>query len=58
MNALISYKHAAIRKNSVSKELTLIKEMHQKNVCFIIIGILKMFDLNLNHIFVLNAIMF
>ena len=51
MNALISYKHAAIRKNSVP-------EGHQRNVCFVIIGILKMFDLNLNHIFVLNVMMF
>ena len=27
------------------KELTLIKQVHQKNVCFVIIGILKMLDL-------------
>ena len=27
------------------KELTLIKQMHQKNVCFTIVGILKMLDL-------------
>ena len=32
------------------KELTLIKQVHQKNVCFVIIGILKMLDLNLNYI--------
>ena len=28
------------------KELTLIKEVHQKNIWFVIIGILKMLDLN------------
>ena len=32
------------------KELKLIKQVHQKNVCFVIIGILKMLDLNLNYI--------
>ena len=34
------------------KELTLIKQVLQKNVCFVII--LKMLDLNLNHMFVIN----
>ena len=32
--------------------------MHQKNVCFIIIDILEMLDLNLNHMFVKNVMMF
>ena len=40
------------------KELTLIKQVHQKNVCFVIIGILKMLDLNLNRMFVINVMMF
>ena len=40
------------------KELTLIKQVHQKNVCFVIIGTLKMLDLNLNHMFVINVMMF
>ena len=39
-------------------ELTLTKQVHQKNVCFVIIGILKMLDLNFNHIFVINIMMF
>ena len=34
------------------KELTLIKQVHQKNVCFAIIGTLKMLDLNSNRVFV------
>ena len=43
-------------KNLVfQKKLTLIKQVHQKNVCFVIIGILNMLDLNLNHMFVINA---
>ena len=32
------------------KELTFIKQMHQKNICFVIIGTLKITDLNLNHV--------
>ena len=34
----------------LQKELTLIKQMHQKNACFVIIGILQMLGLNLNHV--------
>ena len=34
------------------KELTLIKQVHQKNACFVIIGTLKMLDLTLKHMFV------
>ena len=37
------------------KELTLKEQVHQKNVCFVTIGILKMLDLNLNHLFVINV---
>ena len=37
------------------KELTLIKQVHQNNVCFVINGALKMLDLNLNHTFVINV---
>ena len=36
------------------KDLTLIKQVHQKNVCFVIIGTLKMLITNLNRIFVIN----
>ena len=34
------------------KELIVIKQVHQKNVSFVIIVTLKMLDLNLNHMFV------
>ena len=34
------------------KELTLIKQVHQKNACFVIIGTLKMLDLDFNQMFV------
>ena len=55
----VNYKNAAIRKKLVfQKELTLMKEVLQKNECFVIIGALKMFDLNLNHMFVINVMMF
>ena len=40
------------------KELTLTKEVRQKNVSFVIIGTLKMFDLNLNHMFAVNVTMY
>ena len=46
------------KKLMFQKELTLIKQVHQKNVCFAIIGILKMLDLNSNLIFVINVMMF
>ena len=40
------------------KKLTLTKQAHQKNVCFVITGTLKMLDLNLNHMFVTNITMY
>ena len=40
------------------KKLTLIKQAHQKNVCFVIIGVLKMLDLNLNCMFVINVMIY
>ena len=46
-----------MKKLMFQKELTLIKQVHQKNVCFVIIGTLKMFDLNLN-MFAVNFTMF
>ena len=55
MNARMTYKNAAMR---FQMELTLIKQVHQKNVYFVIIGTLKMLDLNLNHMFVINVLMF
>ena len=36
------------------KELTLKKQVYQKNACFVIFGILKM-DINLNHMFLINV---
>ena len=43
------------KKLMLQKELTLIKHVYQKNVYFFIIGILKMLDLNLNHMFLTNV---
>ena len=39
------------------KELTLIKQMYQKNVFFVIMGILKIFNLNLNRMFVITVVL-
>ena len=52
----ITYKNAAIQM--FQKELTLLKQVYQKNVSLVIIGILKMLDLDLNQIFAINAMMF
>ena len=37
--------------------MTLIKQAHQNNVCFVIIGTLKMVATNLNHMFVISVMM-
>ena len=42
----------------VAEGMTLIKQVHQKNACFVIIGTLKMLDLNLNRMFVINVTMY
>ena len=39
------------------KILTLIKQMYQKNACFVIVGTLKMLEFNLNRMFVINVMM-
>ena len=39
------------------EELTLIKEVHQKSVCFVIISTLKILNLNFSKIFVINIIL-
>ena len=47
-----------MKKLIFQKELTLIKQVHENNVCFVIISTLKMLDLNLNHMFRINVTMF
>ena len=47
-----------IKKLMFQKELTLIKQLLQKNACFGIIGMLKMLDLDLNLMFVINITTF
>ena len=47
-----------MKKLMFEKELTLVKQIHQKSACFVIIVILKILDLNLNHMFVINVIMY
>ena len=43
-------------KLMLQKELTVVKQMCQKSVCFVIIGILKILVINLNLKFVINVI--
>ena len=47
-----------MKKLIFQKELILMKQDYQKNVSFDIIGTLKMLDLNLSHMFVINFTMY
>ena len=47
-----------MNKLTFQKELTLIKQVHQKNVRYVIIDILKMLVINLNQMFVINLMMY
>ena len=59
MNAYISYKNVLVQKKIIfQKELALIKQFYQNNVCFIIISISKVLNLNSNHMFVINVRMY
>ena len=40
VNVRITYKNATIQKNDVSEGIDTNKQLHQKNVCFLIIGTL------------------
>ena len=46
------------KKLMFQKELTLIKQVYQKNACFVINSILKMLGLDLNRMFGINVMMF
>ena len=50
--------HECTCKLVFQKELTLIKQVHQKNLCFVIIGTLKIMDLNSNLMFLINITMY
>ena len=52
------YKCYSTKKTMFQKELILIKQVYQKNVCFVIIGILNMLDLNSNRMFVIDVMMY
>ena len=54
MTLCMNYKNASNTKKLVSqKELTLIKQVNQKIVCFVIIGTLKTLVINFNRLFVM-----
>ena len=46
------------KKLMFQKELTQTKQVHQKNVFFVIIGTFKMLDVHLSHMFVTNVMIF
>ena len=50
----VSVKMLQYKKIDLSERIDTNK-VHQKNVCFVIIGTLKMLDLNLTHMFVTNV---
>ena len=47
-----------MKKLMFEEELTLIKQVYQKNVCFVIIDTFKRLDLDLNHMFVINIMIY
>ena len=52
------YKCCNTKELTLQKELILIKQMHQKNVCFVVIGISKILVINLNQMFVINVMIY
>ena len=52
------WKCYSMNKLTFQKELTLIKQVHQNNVRYVIIDILKMLVINLNQMFVINLMMY
>ena len=58
LNPMMNLKQRCSMKELIfQKELAFIKQMHQRNVCFVIFGTLKMLDLNLNLMFVANVVL-
>ena len=56
LNPMMNLKQRCSMKELIfQKELTFIKQMHQENVCFVIIGTLKMLNSNLSQIFAMNV---
>ena len=52
----MNYKNVTVRKKLMfQKELMQIKQVHQKNVSFVVIGFLKMLHLNLKSMFVIDV---
>ena len=54
----MNYKNKNMKEFMFQKELALIKQLYEWNVCFVITGILKMLLKNLNHSFALNCMMY
>ena len=50
-------KRCRIKELIFQKKLTLIKQVYQENVWFVIISILMMLDWNLSQIFVINVVL-
>ena len=50
-------KRCRIKELIFQKKLTLIKQVYQENVWFVIISILMILDLNLSQIFVINVVL-
>ena len=54
---LYEFKNVTVRK-MFQKELASTEQSHPNKVCVVIIDILTMLDLDFNHLFVINAMMF
>ena len=58
LNAMMNLKQRCSMKELIfQKELTFIKQMHEKNIYFVIISPLKILNLNLSQIFVINVVL-
>ena len=52
------YKCCNTKELMFQKELILIKQVHQKNVCFVIFSILKILVINLKQMFKIKVMMY
>ena len=58
LNQIMNLKHwCSMKELMFQKQLTLIKQVHQNSICFVIIGSLNILNLNLKRVFVINVVL-
>ena len=58
MNVYINYKNAIVIELTSLKELILIKQVHQKSMIFVTIGIFLIIGLNFRHMYAIDVIIY